>query len=68
MLDYYSFNTKGNIIHGLNCALYVDDPVPCTNAVLYIFNTLLDLPSTATDAQIGAVFDHWEEMMMGKDL
>lgn len=68
MLDYYSFNMKGNIIHGLNCALYVDDPQPCTDAVLYIFNTLLELPSTATDAQIGAVFDHWEDMMIGKDL
>ena len=68
MLDYYSYNTKGNIIHGLNCALYVNDPDPCTDAVLYIYNTLNELPSTATNEQIGAVFDHWEQMMMGRVL
>ena len=68
MLDYYSFNMKGNIIHGLNCALYVDDPKPCTDAVLYIYNALFDLPLTATDAEVGAIFDQWEQMMMGKAL
>ena len=68
MLDYYSYNMKGNIIHGLNCALYVNDPAPCTNAVLYIYSALNELPSTATDAQVGAVFDQWEQMMMGNAL
>lgn len=45
MLDSYSYNMKGNIILGLNCALYVvNDPGPGTDAVLYIYLSLTELP------------------------
>lgn len=65
MLNYYSYDQKLNIVHGMNGGPYVNNPTPCTEAVRYIYNTLLYLPCIATDAEIGAVFDHWVDMVKG---
>lgn len=67
MLNYYSYEQKLNIVHGMNGGPYIYNPAPCTEAVLYIYNTLLNLPYIATDAQIGAIFDHWVGMVDGRD-
>lgn len=67
MLNYYSYAMKGNAVHGLNSALYVNNPAHCTEAVMYIFNALKALPTTASDTQIAAVFDQWVSMVSGLD-
>lgn len=59
MLNGYSYATLYNIVQGMNTPPYTGNPEPCTEAVHDIFDALIALPSTATDSQIGAIFDHW---------
>lgn len=65
MLNYYTYANLNNVVHGMNTAPYVNNPVPCTEAVHYIFDALKVLPPTATDAEIGAIFDGWVSMAQG---
>lgn len=59
MLGYYSYETMRNIVDGQNIAPYTINSAPCWQAVLLILSELNTLEPTATDAQIGAVFDKW---------
>lgn len=68
MLASYSYATLYNIVHGMNAAPYTINPTPCTDAVTYIYNALSNLPSSASDEQIGAIFDQWVSMAQGNTL
>lgn len=59
MLNYYTYANLNNVVHGMNTAPYTSTPIPCTEAVHSIFDALKALPTTATDAEVGAVFDGW---------
>ncbi len=68
MLASYSYAALYNIVHGMNAAPYAINPTPCTEAVTYIYNALSNLPSSASDEQIGAIFDQWVSMAQGNPL
>ena len=68
MLGYYSYETMRNIVDGQNIAPYTINSAPCWQAVLLILSELNTLEPTATDAQIGAIFDKWVGTTGGGDL
>lgn len=65
MLDYYSYEFKHNIVEGHNVAPYTINSAPCVNAILFVYGELNVLEETATDEQIGGVFDRWVEKANG---
>lgn len=67
MLNYYTYANLNNVVHGMNSAPYVNNPTPCTEAVHYVFDALKALPSTASDTQIGEIFDQWVGTTGGGD-
>ena len=65
MLNYYTYDNKLNVVHGMNASPYIHNPVPCTEAAQFIYDALKALPSTASDTEVGAVFDQWVSMVQG---
>ena len=62
MLKFYAHNTPQPIIGGTYIVPYISDKEPCTKAVKYIFNAVQNLTSSASEAEIAAIFDHWLDM------
>lgn len=65
MLNYYSYDSKYNIINGQYIIPYEYDASHCTKAVKYIYNAAQNLASSASDAEIGAIFDGWLKTVGG---
>lgn len=62
MLNFYAYNTPQPILGGTYIVPYTSDKEPCTKAVKYIFNAVQNLTSSASEAEIAAIFDHWLDM------
>lgn len=62
MLNFYAYNTPQPILGGTYIVPYTSDKEPCTKAVKYIFNAVQNLKASASDSEIGAIFDQWLNM------
>ncbi len=65
MLNYYSYLSPIQIVHGMNTSPYVNNPTPCMEALEYIYTELLKMNASTQESAIGALFDAWEKRAQG---
>lgn len=65
MLEYYTYQTKRNIVDGSNIIPFTVSPGPCANAIQFVYNELMKQEATVTAEAIGNIFDRWLQLTGG---